>query len=60
MVVIFCQPKLSSIPEGDWYCIDCIVLVSMPNTLKCQSNDCVRSFIEDCIMSQKTLRSDQR
>lgn len=26
----FPQPKLSSIPEGDWYCTDCIVLVSMP------------------------------
>lgn len=23
------QPKLACIPEGDWYCMDCIVLVSV-------------------------------
>lgn len=29
IAVVCSQPKLLSIPEGDWYCTDCIVLVSM-------------------------------
>ncbi|CAH3184955.1 unnamed protein product, partial [Porites evermanni] len=53
-----CTPKLSSIPEGDWYCIDCIVLAAGgDNCCMCggasgkmaKCDNCPRNFHLQCL-----------
>ncbi|KAL9966066.1 hypothetical protein ACROYT_G024079 [Oculina patagonica] len=53
-----CTPKLSSIPEGDWYCTDCIVLAAGgDNCCMCggasgkmaKCDNCPRNFHLQCL-----------
>ncbi|XP_067020719.1 bromodomain adjacent to zinc finger domain protein 2B-like isoform X4 [Acropora muricata] len=53
-----CTPKLSSIPEGDWYCMDCIVLAAGgDNCCMCggasgkmaKCDNCPRNFHLQCL-----------
>ncbi|XP_022779270.1 bromodomain adjacent to zinc finger domain protein 2B-like isoform X4 [Stylophora pistillata] len=53
-----CMPKLSSIPEGDWYCTDCIVLAAgSDNCCICggatgkmaKCDNCPRNFHLQCL-----------